>query len=57
MQDIEGIAGQHAFPETNDVAVVIVLRRLDQNDMEFVDLFQHLTRRLPRACKLRARLL
>ena len=51
MQDVERIARQHAFPKTNQVAVVVVLGWLDQNDMKFFDVFQRRFRHLPNACK------
>ncbi len=57
MQDVERVARQHAFPKTNQVAVIVILGRLDQNDMKFLALLQHRTHRLPNACKCLAHLL
>ena len=37
MENVERIARQHAFPKTNDVAVIVILGGLDQNDMKFFD--------------------
>jgi len=51
VQNVEGVARQHSFPKANYVTVVVVLGRLDQNDMEFFGCFQHRSRPLPSACK------
>src|SRR5215813_13393881 len=37
MEYVESIARQNTFPESNDVAIVVIFRRLDQNDMKFLD--------------------
>ena len=39
MQDVERIARQHAFPKSNQIAVIVVLGRLDQYDVESFDSF------------------
>ncbi len=47
VQNIEGVARQHSFPEADDVTVVVVLRGLDQDDVELIDGCQHSLPSLP----------
>ena len=54
VQNVEGVAREHAFPKANDIPVVVVLGGLDQNDAEFLKrrTGQWLGHRFMFSCKL-----